>query len=313
MRDYETAEKLLLSIEATFPDHAALTYRLATVQYGAGQFEHSQQTLLGLIAAGDANSQIYNLLGWCYYKTNQPEQAVQALSQALELAPEDEANYLDLEKILAAERSFPSALVLARKAAAAFPNSAKIFELQGSVEMNMGQFADAVRSYSHAEELDASRAESLLGLAQSQFSAGTTKEATANLEAGVKRFPKDARFKLLYGSLLLKEAETSGGRTNSRAEEMFRSALALDHSLPGPHYELGKLALNAGRLPEALEHLEKAVKLDPKNFGAHFVLSRAYRRAGRVKEAAREMEIYEKLKQEETPVETLTATPETQN
>jgi tetratricopeptide (TPR) repeat protein len=109
MRDYETAEKLLLSIEATFPDHAALTYRLATVQYGAGQFEHSQQTLLGLIAAGDANSQIYNLLGWCYYKKNQPEQAVQALSQALELAPEDEANYLDLEKILAAERSFPSA------------------------------------------------------------------------------------------------------------------------------------------------------------------------------------------------------------
>jgi cytochrome c-type biogenesis protein CcmH/NrfG len=179
--------------------------------------------------------------------------------------------------------------------------------------MNMGQFADAVRSYSHAEELDASRAESLLGLAQSQFSAGTTKEATANLEAGIKRFPKDARFKLLYGSLLLKEAETSGGRTNSRAEEMFRSALALDHSLPGPHYELGKLALNAGRLPEALEHLEKAVKLDPKNFGAHFVLSRAYRRAGRVKEAAREMELYEKLKQEETPVETLTATPETQN
>jgi tetratricopeptide (TPR) repeat protein len=313
MRDYETAEKLLLSIAATFPDHATLGYRLATVQYRAGQFEPSQRTLLALIAAGDTNSQIYNLLGWCYYKQNQSEQAVQALSKALELAPEDEANYIDLGKILAAERSFPPALVIARKATRAFPHSAKIFELQGSVEMDMGQFADAVHSFSRAVELDAGRAESLLGLAQAQFSAGATKEATANLEAGIKRFPQDAGFKLLYGSFLLKEAETTGARANSRAEEMFRSALALDHSLPGPHYELGKLALSAGRLPEALEHLEKAVELDPQNPGAHFVLSRAYRRAGRAKEAAREMELYEKLKQEETTMGTLTATPETQN
>jgi tetratricopeptide (TPR) repeat protein len=313
MRDYETAEKLLLSIAATFPDHASLGYRLATVQYRAGQFEHSQRTLLALIAAGDTNSQIYNLLGWSYYKQNQAEQAVQALSKALELAPEDEANYMDLGKILSAERSFPSALVLARKATTAFPDSAKVFELQGSIEMNMGQFADAVHSFSHAAELDAWRAESLLGLAQAQFSAGSTKQATASLQAGIKRFPKDARFKLRYGSFLLKEAETSDARANSRAEEMFRSALALDRSLPGPDYELGKLALSAGRLPEALQHLEKAVKLDAQNPGAHFVLSRAYRRAGRAQEAAGEMELYEKLKQAETTMGTLAATPETQN
>jgi tetratricopeptide (TPR) repeat protein len=313
MRDYETAEKLLLSIAATFPDHVALGYRLATFQYRAGQFEHSQQTLLDLIAAGNTNSPIYNLLGWSYYKQNQSAQAAQALSKAIELAPEDEANYIDLGKILAAERSFPSALVLARKATSAFPNSAKLFDLQGSIETNTGQFADAVHSFSHAVELDPSRAESLLGLAQAQFSAGIAKEATANLEAGIRRFPKDAHFKLMYGSFLLKEAETSGARANSRAEEMFRSALALDHSLPGPDYELGKLALSAGRLPQALEHLERAVKLDPQNPGAHFVLSRAYRRAGRAKQASGEMELYEKLKQAETTMGTSTATREAQN
>jgi tetratricopeptide (TPR) repeat protein len=312
MRDYETAEKLLLSIAATFPDHAALGYRLATFQYRAGQFEHSQQTLLDLIAAGNTNSPIYSLLGWSYYKQNQSAQAAQALSKAIELAPEQEANYIDFGKILAAEGS-PSALVLARKATSAFPNSAKLFDLQGSIETNTGQFADAVHSFSHAVELDPSRAESLLGLAQAQFSAGIAKEATANLEAGIRRFPKDARFKLLYGSFLLKEAETSGARANSRAEEMFRSALALDHSLPGPDYELGKLALSAVRLPEALEHLERAVKLDPQNPGAHFVLSRAYRRAGRAKQASGEMELYEKLKQVETTMGAPTATPETQN
>src|SRR5581483_11606978 len=53
MRDYETAEKMLLAIESIFPDHAALGYRLASVQYHAGQFDDSQRTLLGLIERGN--------------------------------------------------------------------------------------------------------------------------------------------------------------------------------------------------------------------------------------------------------------------
>ena len=164
----------------------------------------------------------------------------------------------------------------------------------------MGQFADASRSYSRAVELDASHADGLIGLAQAQFSEGNVKEATASLDSGIKRFPKEARLKVLYASVLQKEAETSGSQVDHRAEEMLRSALVLDHSLPSAHYELGKLELNAGRLPEALEHLEKAAKLGPQNSETHFALSRAYRRIGRKEEATQQMDIYEKLKKAET-------------
>src|SRR5581483_11873692 len=195
----------------------------------------------------------------------------------------------------------------------AFPNSAEIFELQGSVELKMGQFADASRSYSRAVELDASRADGLLGLAQAQFSAGNVKEATASLDGGIKRFPKEARLKVLYASVLQKEAETSGSQVDHRAEEMLQSALVLDHSLPSAHYELGKLALNAGRLPEALEHLEKAAKLDPQNSETHFALSRAYRRMGRKGEATQQMDIYEKLKKAETQTSSSSSEQTTQN
>jgi tetratricopeptide (TPR) repeat protein len=309
MSDYGTAEMLLLSIESKTPDQATLGYRLASVQYHAGRFGDSQQTLLRYIAAGHTSGQIYNLLGWCYYQQHQSQEAVHALSQAIAVAP-DETNYQDLGGILVAERSLPAALALARKATAALPNSARLFELEGSVESKMGQFADAIRSYSHAVELDTSRADAVLGLAQAQFSAGNSKEATANLDAGTKRFPKDARFKALYASVLLKEGETGDPQANKRAEEMLRSALALDHSLPAAHYELGKLALNQGRLLEAVEHLEKTVKLDPQNIQAHFVLARAYRRAGRQDKAAQEMDLYEKLKQSETQVEAPEPKPE---
>jgi tetratricopeptide (TPR) repeat protein len=313
MGDYETAERMLLSIESTYPDHATLGYRLASVRYHAGRFEDSQNTLVGVIAAGNTNGAIYNLLGWSYYRQTQPQKAVEALHRAIELAPEEEANYQDLGKILVAERLLPAALELARKATTAFPDSADAFELQGSIEAKMRQFADAARSYSRAVELDATRPDDLLGLAQAQFSSGNRKQAIDSLESGLKRFPRESRFPVLYASVLVKEAETSGSPVDRRAEEMLRSALALDPTLPGVHYELGKLALNAGRLPEALEHLKKAAALDPRSTETHFALARAYRRAGNRQAAAQQMEIYQKLQRTETPMEMPPSEPETRN
>lgn len=313
MRDYETAEKLLLSIPSASPEAQALGMRLATVQYHAGRFADCQRTLLGLVESGHGDGKLYSLLGWSYYKSSHPKEAVEALTHAIDLAPEDETNYRDLAGILVAERLLPSALVLARKATAAFPSSARAFELQGSVENKMGQFADATRSYSRAVELDSSRPNGFLGLAEAQFSAGEQREAVASLQGAIKRFPMEARLKVLYASVLLKQGDTGDLQANRRAEEMLRSALALDPQLPGAHYQLGKLALDAGRLPEAIDHLERAAKLDPQSGSTHFALSRAYRRAGQKDKAAQEMELYEKLKQQQEPMDAPTENPAAQS
>ncbi len=163
----------------------------------------------------------------------------------------------------------------------------------------MGQFTDAVRSYTHAVELDRSRPGPILGLAQAQSAAGMSKDAAANFETGIRRFPRDARFKAQYASVLLKQSETGDDvASEAKAEQLLRSALALDPSLSDAHYQLGNLALNKGRVAEAQQHLEQAVKLDGQNAAAHFALSRVYRRLGRRPEAAHEMELYESLKQE---------------
>lgn len=299
MGDYESAEKLLLSIQSEYPDRAILGYRLALVQYHEQRFGDSERTLSGLIESGHTSGQIYNLLGWCYHKQNEARKAFQALNQAIDVTPEDETNYADLIEILVADRSLPSALAVARKATGALPKSAPMFERQGFLETRMGQFADAIGSYSRAVQLDPSRASGVLGLAQAQFSGGKVKEATASLGAASERFPKDARFRVLYASVLLKEEEGGDPQAERRADGMLRSALMLDPSLASAHYELGKLELKRGRIPEALRQLESAVKLDAQSSEAHFALARAYRRAGRKKESAREMDAYLKLKEAE--------------
>ena len=300
MQDYQTAEKLLASIRSTFPDQPRLEYQLALVEYHDGRFAQSQQTLESLIDSGSKNAAIFNLLGWCQQKQARPKEALQALEESIRLAPSEETNYLDLGKILLAQHSLPAALQLARRTTGIFPDSAAAFELQGLAEMGVEQFTDAVRSYTRAVQLDSSRPDGVLGLAQAQFAAGMSKNAAANFEAGIRQFPKNARFKAQYAVALLRQSETGDALAEARGEQLLRSALALDPSLPEAHYQLGNLALKKGLMTEAQQHLEQAVKLDARNAQAHFALSRVYRRLGRKQEGAHEMELYENLKSAES-------------
>ncbi len=294
--DFDAAEKLLESIRLSSSDPAAVGYRLALVQYHASRFAESQSTLQNLIDSGSQTSQIYNLLGWCHHQQKQPKQAVDSLEQAIRIAPTQESNYLDLGKILSAYGPLSAILDFAKRAAVQLPNSAKIWDFKGQIESRMSQYTDAISSYQHAIELDQSDTDGRLGLAQAQASAGLNSDAASTLDAAIKRFPKDARFKVDYAAMLVKQAETGDPHAKVRAEEMLRSAIAIDRSLPQAHYELGDLELNEGRVTEACRQLEQAVKLAPQSSRAHFALARSYRRLKRIEEAAREMDLYQKLK-----------------
>jgi tetratricopeptide (TPR) repeat protein len=302
MQDFETAERMVQSLQSQMPHDAHLAFRLALVQYHALEMDACEQTLLTAMETGPPTSQMYNLLGWCYYKRHQAKEAVDALNKAIALAPEDESNYLDLADILIAGNSLPAALAVARKATAALPNSANAFQLRGSIEQKVGQFTDAVNSYARAVRLDPVRPSLVAGLGEAQFSAGLATESILTFENAMKRFPKDARFRLSYGVVLLKQAEAGDSKANLRAEELFRAALVLVPGSPDAHYQLGKLLLDKGNVSEAIQHLEKSIRLNPNSSEAHFSLSRAYRRARRISDANHEMESYQKLKSTTTDV-----------
>jgi tetratricopeptide (TPR) repeat protein len=297
MADYDTAERLLSSLGSNSRDQADLGYRLAAVQYRAGRFEKSVQTLLRLVASGNETGRIFNLLGWCYEKRNQPEQAQRAFEQGISVQPNDESNYLDLQKILVARNRLAAALEVAKRTTDALPNSARAFAMRGSLEMQTSQFSNAVTSYRHAAELDPASIDSALGLADAEFAADMVKEAQTRYEAGIKQFPEDARFRIHYASALLKQGETGDPRAQGRAQELLTSAVKLDPSSADAYVQLGEIALANGQTAEALEDYGKAAKLSPENATAHFGLSKAYHRLGKLEEASRETKLFEKLEQ----------------
>ena len=81
-----------------------------------------------------------------------------------------------------------------------------------------------------------------------------------------------------------------------RAVALLQKALRLDGSLAEPHYQLGKLAVREGKMPEALQEFETARRLEPGSSKTRYELALVYRKLGRIGDANRELEIYRKLK-----------------
>jgi cytochrome c-type biogenesis protein CcmH/NrfG len=296
--DHNEAEQLLKSISDSASNSMDIRYRKAKVQYHAGHFAECEKTLQ-LTDGSVGTAEAYNLLGWCDHRLNKPKEATAAFEQAIALAPAAESNYVDLIKVLEAHNFLRVALDAANHAAALFPNSAAVFNLKGSIESRLLQFTDAVASYSHALQLDRTNANSILGLARAQASAGQISDATSTFNTAIQRFPKDARIKVAYAEILLKQMETGDSDAKSRAEQLLRSAIAIDALNAEALYQLGNIELNDGRSEEARRHLEQAVKLLPQSSQPHFALARAYRRLNRSNDAEREMDLYNKLKASE--------------
>jgi len=297
--DYETAEELYQAIRSTYPDRAAVGYNLAQVQYQAQRFAASRQTLLDLIAAGYETGDMDNLLGWCYQKQDEPQQAIHSFEQAIERDPAKESSYLDLGAVLYADRLFEAALVLANRAVAAFPSSSHAYMLKGLVELKLSHFTDAIASYSRAAQLNPSEPRASLGVAKAESAAGMTEAAQAAFQDGIRRFPRDAQYYLEYALMLLRLAEAGNDASKAQAETQLRTALTLDSGLAEADYQLGSLVIGQGRWAEALKYLQAAHKLDPEASKTHFALARAYRHLERKEEAAKEMALYQELKHRE--------------
>ena len=290
--DFETAEAMLQSIRVSYPDRGAIDYQLALVQYQEGHVADSQATLADMIAKGLGNGDTHNLLGWCWFKSGDIDQAEQELNEAIRVDPTSATNYLDLARIQLAGRQFDPALTTARNAVKLFPTSADAWLLKGSIETETQRLADAVTSYTTAVHLKRSDAEAELALATAQWLAGMIPQARASFRRLLQRYPRDARIYVTYAKFLNGE----GPQDTAQLTGLMKTAISLDPSLAEPHFYLGNLALTNGKLDEAVQQLQTATRLDPSSGKAHFALARALRRQGRSEESAREMGIYNQLK-----------------
>jgi tetratricopeptide (TPR) repeat protein len=82
----------------------------------------------------------------------------------------------------------------------------------------------------------------------------------------------------------------------THAREWFERLLSVDPEHVGAHYQLGKMAAQAGRTDQAIGHFELCARKAPANKGVRYQLARAYRAKGQVENADREFAAFQSLR-----------------
>jgi tetratricopeptide (TPR) repeat protein len=298
-KDYETAEKMFLSIQTTYPDPSAVNYNLALAQFSARRYEECEKTLQSSIDYGHGTPEAYALLGWTLDKQDRLPEMMKAFEKAINLQPGTATYFLDLGEALIEKKSYATAVEVADEAIKRFPASSRAFSLKGSAELKMYLLTEALKSYTKAVDLDSSDPKAALGLALTQWNMDRMEDATKSFEDGARKFPNDAFFQLKYALFLLNAPGERDAAQNERIKALLKKSVALDESSAEAHFQLGNIAMKENNYEEALKELQTAAKLDPELSKAHVVLARVYRRAGRPEEAERETQLYQKLKASE--------------
>jgi len=146
-----------------------------------------------------------------------------------------------------------------RQAAELDPQNALYHNAVGSVQLNIGRFADAQAEFQKAVELDPTYADAFHNLGSAYAEQGKWEDAIAAYKKALAQ-PIYANSENTYNNLgyaywaLDRPVE---------AEDAFRTALQLEPKLVPSHFWLGVLLEKAGRKEEARVHFKLARDLEP--------------------------------------------------
>ena len=298
-QDFETALQLFAAVLDTYGDRPTLLYNIAYCQYRTARFSEARDTLREIVRSGQPTSEVLSLLGWSHRQEGQFDAALNAFRAAIEIDPENEANYLDLATALMDDKRNPAALSVIQASLRAVPGSVALLKFRGLLEMTLGHYLDAARTYQEAAALQPDSANIHLNLALSQAASGDLESSFGSFEAGMRRFPHHAPHHLEYGRLLLAQRKSSHDPIHRRAAALIQKAVELDPAFADARYEAGKIALEDGDPAQALRHLESAAESAPGRSKIHHSLARAYGRLGREEDARKARERFLELKAEE--------------
>ncbi len=238
------------------PDAAAWHYRLAKIY----QAEHTSAAALG------------------------------HFQRAHELAP-DQAHYAaDLAHTLAHDGDLSAAAELFRRATDLAPNDDRLWTERGQTHLALKDHKAAADCFGRATQLAPANAAALLGGARVSLAQGDLHDAANKAEAAARLAPEATE---LHVEALVCLAEIQMARGENAAAEASFAAAAAKTRQPAPALlALGRLYYADGKLPEAIDALERAARALPPNADAQrnadvifALLGQAYHAAGRPEDA----------------------------
>ncbi|MDR3733958.1 MAG: tetratricopeptide repeat protein [Acidobacteriaceae bacterium] len=248
------AEGLYRQILAVDPEQPDALHWLGFLAHQAGHGEAALQLMTRSLSRAPHIANYHNNLGQVL--ATQKRNAAPAFRNAIILSPELPEAYINLAQRLSRDGQVGAALVLLDQAAYLSPDVADIYNAQGLVWKQRGDFARAAMRYRQALERDPCHAAAVNNLGAVLLRQQQRRAATAAFRHAIVVGPMQAE-----GYLNL--AEIMAPRDCAQAMALCRRALTLRHDLAAVSVTVARLAARNQTLAAATAWLTQALILTP--------------------------------------------------
>lgn len=246
-----------------------------------GRFEDARAQI-GQAAALPGSSEAARVLGLIYWADSDYEKSIAALKDAIRRSPGNERARLALSRVLSSGGREAEAAVALEETLRVLPESALARWWLASAHERVNRFADARVEYERAA------AAAIVGQHQLLGAVGRLAAGAADVPGAIDAFaravsaePNDAGMhRSLAGALVQQDRE-------DEALAAFIAAILIDPRDAPAYGGIGQVHLNAGRVADAVNVLQRATEIAPANNEARYALATALARLGRTDEAAK--------------------------
>lgn len=282
--------------QAIDPAHYANGYDLAVALLQTGELDDARQQVKRMLGVKDTG-ELHNLLGDIEERAGNLIAAAEEYQRAAHMDATEE-HLFDWGNNLVQLRAFEPAAQVFTAAIERHPKSARLHVGLGITQYSRAQYADAVKSFCTAVDLDPSDPRPYQFLGEMYGVAPTLAgDVTERLAQFVKTQPRNALAHFHYALSIWKGLPGASEPVDiAQVETLLRRAVALDPRLAKGFLQLGILLSDQQRYKEAIQELRTATRLQPDLTQAHYRLAQAYLRTGQKALAAKELEIFEQLK-----------------
>jgi len=275
---------LLAAQGRVFEEYAA-DFNLALCYVGSSQFKLAIDLLNGLRNRGHDSVDVGNLLAQAYIGNAQPREAMASLERASQLSPQNEKLYVFVADAFMDHQDYSLGLKAVEIGLVNLPKSPRLHYERALFLTQMDELDQAKPDFEMASQLAAGSEIGYLAAAREELLGGDIAEAVGTAREGVKKGYENPALLTLLGEALIHSGATPGQPDFVEAQTVLEKAVAKQPGDPTSQLTLGGLYLMAGRLDDAIAHLEIARQIEPSKASVYANLAKAYQRAGQLSQA----------------------------
>ena len=277
----------------------AANFNLALCYVGTNQFKKAIQILNDLQISGRDSVDVENLLTQAYIGNSQPQEALASLQKAAILSPRNEKLFSFIADACTDNRDYRLGLKVVEIGLRDLPQSARLHYERAMFLTQLDQFDQAKAEFDLAAKLTPGSEIGYLAQAHEELFEGNTPDAIRTAREGVGKGYESHALLTVLGEALIRSGISPGQPEFTEAQTALEKAVAGQPNDPTSQIALGSLYLTAGRLGDAIAHLEIAREFETGQPAVYANLAKAYQRHGDAKQAEDALAALEKLNQEQ--------------